>query len=540
MASVNLIGNITVNLQTESSFYAFKETSSLTEIFEKILKGKFLEASTPECSSFKERSFFTANLVSLSSAFFSVFQGKPVAVDEKIETDLKEISQTSLIPVLMKLGYKTNPVGLCFGLTFMGIQAILSGDIRSFDLRLKKIAKLISTGILSKEDKVDLSAFFDGVELYSQACRYPHLFEKGVRPSIQNDPNLLKALFSLVSSDVLKEKGGLLKMAQFSGLYTKNELKRYFESLNKTCTEVGAPFALQLSSANHSIAVGYDLVEKKWICIDTRNISSTKYTDLDLLAKTVLMSFLGEDIDQSVIEDCSVALSSTLYVSKKDAPLFQPEISRWQSSSEFQETQKITAAKSQTDSSNSSWLIIAAQTGDLQSVNKLIDAGAEMESPGPGDFTPLLFAAQNGHFEVVRALLKEGADCNKMSTVCHCGALALASQNGHLEIVGDLLEAGVDVDQKDFEGPTALMQASLCGRLDVVTLLLEKKADVNQADTDGSTALILAAQEGHLEIVNALLDKGADRKAMISGYTAYQLAFGHGHLEVAAVLQLNS
>ena len=326
-------------------------------------------------------------------------------------------------------------------------------------------------------------------------------------------------------------------MAHFSGLYTKNELKRYFESLNKTCTEAGAPFALQFSSADHTIAVGYDLVEKNWICIDTRNISSTKHTDLDVLAKTVLVSFLGEELDPSVVEDYSVALSSDLYVSKKDAPMFHSEISKWQSSSEFQEVQKITAAKSQTDSSNSSWLVIAAQTGDLQSVNKLIEAGAEMESPGPGDFTPLLFAAQNGHLEVVRALLKEGADCNKMSTLCNCGALALAAQNGHLEIVEDLLEVGVDVDQKDFEGPTALMQASLCGRLDVVTLLLEKKANVNQADTDGSTALILAAQEGHLEIVKALLERGADRKAMTSGYTAYQLALGHGHLEVAAVLK---
>ena len=66
----------------------------------------------------------------------------------------------------------------------------------------------------------------------------------------------------------------------------------------------------------------------------------------------------------------------------------------------------------------------------------------------------------------------------------------MASQQGHLDVVQALLAKGADVNAKDNDGATALMLASQNGHLDVVQALLAKGADVNAKANDGVTALI--------------------------------------------------
>jgi uncharacterized protein len=62
-------------------------------------------------------------------------------------------------------------------------------------------------------------------------------------------------------------------------------------------------------------------------------------------------------------------------------------------------------------------------------------------------------------------------------------ALIQASQNGHLEVVRALLAANADVNAKLADGFTALMIASEKGHLDVVRALLAANADVNGRST---------------------------------------------------------
>ena len=53
-------------------------------------------------------------------------------------------------------------------------------------------------------------------------------------------------------------------------------------------------------------------------------------------------------------------------------------------------------------------------------------------------------ASQNGHVDVVRVLLEQGADINKAK---NNGAtpLLIASQNGHVDVVRVLVEQGADI-----------------------------------------------------------------------------------------------
>ena len=58
-------------------------------------------------------------------------------------------------------------------------------------------------------------------------------------------------------------------------------------------------------------------------------------------------------------------------------------------------------------------LMWAAAEGHADVVQALIDAGADFRTRVPSGFTPLLFAVREGRIDVVRVLLKAGADVNE-------------------------------------------------------------------------------------------------------------------------------
>lgn len=100
------------------------------------------------------------------------------------------------------------------------------------------------------------------------------------------------------------------------------------------------------------------------------------------------------------------------------------------------------------------------------------------------------------------------------STSCE-SALTLACENGHTDVVDALVKAGADPDQGDPEkGFTPLMKAARAGQLCTVQYLLLNCAtaiDINRC-TGGNehNALSLACQNGHLRVVELLLQYGAN------------------------------
>jgi len=122
--------------------------------------------------------------------------------------------------------------------------------------------------------------------------------------------------------------------------------------------------------------------------------------------------------------------------------------------------------------------------------------------------TPLSWAAEKGHREVVEMLLAKGVDPDSRNKDGWT-PLSWAAGKGHREVVEMLLAKGVDPDSRDMDGWTPLLWAARSGHEEIVEMLLAKDGvDPNSKDTlDGRTPLFWAARNGHKEIVEMLLAK---------------------------------
>jgi len=193
-------------------------------------------------------------------------------------------------------------------------------------------------------------------------------------------------------------------------------------------------------------------------------------------------------------------------------------------------------------------LVQAADKGDLQQVQSLLDNGANVNAKDDHGSTALMLASSTGNLEVVSLLLQKEANVNSKREDGST-ALTMAGYHCQSEVVKLLLARGADVNARVNEGSTALLFAAAprgpadspgsmrC--LETVSLLLAKGVDVNDAkNLLGRTPLIAAAAQGNLEIVKLLLDKGANTDARDKeGKTALTHASEQRHGQVINLLK---
>lgn len=88
--------------------------------------------------------------------------------------------------------------------------------------------------------------------------------------------------------------------------------------------------------------------------------------------------------------------------------------------------------------------------------------------------------------------------------------LSIAAANGCIEVVKALIKSGANVNEAPC-GWTPLHFAVCNGYTDIVNILIENKANINAKSNGGWTPLLIAHKNGYMSIVKTLLEKGADR-----------------------------
>ncbi|XP_059516579.1 kinase D-interacting substrate of 220 kDa isoform X4 [Myotis daubentonii] len=169
---------------------------------------------------------------------------------------------------------------------------------------------------------------------------------------------------------------------------------------------------------------------------------------------------------------------------------------------------------------------------NIPALKALLEKCKDVDERNECGQTPLMIAAEQGSLEIVKELIKNGANCN-LEDLDNWTALISASKEGHLHVVEELLKCGGNLEHRDMGGWTALMWACYKGRTDVVELLLSHGANPNVTGLQYSVyPIIWAAGRGHADIVQLLLQNGAKVNCSDKyGTTPLVWAARKGHLD---------
>ena len=179
---------------------------------------------------------------------------------------------------------------------------------------------------------------------------------------------------------------------------------------------------------------------------------------------------------------------------------------------------------------NSPELVRASREGDLATVRRLVESGADVNSVGDHGMGPLLTFTPS----VIEYLLSQGADPNRQTNEGGDPVLLGIAYLNIPKCVRPLLEAGADPNALVRDTGESALHGCLIGlgenaseedRYEVVRLLIEHGADPNRRTipgalslafwrdvrTRGETPLHRAAAYASEDIVKLLLESGADK-----------------------------
>jgi ankyrin repeat protein len=190
-------------------------------------------------------------------------------------------------------------------------------------------------------------------------------------------------------------------------------------------------------------------------------------------------------------------------------------------------------------------LLYAARDGCYECVDALIGAGADLNFPTPEGVTPLMLALDNDHYGAAKLLLDRGANPNlwdwwgrtpiyiaidrreavlaplrtgiltiRIPTVPQEPQVEGGPKVSNLEMIHALLAAGVDVNAQ--LNMHRPSRGGNSGRF------------VEEFYNTGCTPLLRATIAGDVEVVRALLDKGASPHIRGMGLTPFLIAAGVG------------
>lgn len=220
----------------------------------------------------------------------------------------------------------------------------------------------------------------------------------------------------------------------------------------------------------------------------------------------------------------------------------------------------------------------AIKSQDIKTVKELVHNGVDVNNTSASSrgYTPLRYAVFMKNIEIVRLLIKSGANVNKISADGHtplkiaCSAYESPPVDDMVKLLLDngaepgiynkwtdgplhyaamykqpgavkmLIQYGADVNAKGSYGRTPLIYGASSARMpDMVKFLIDSGADVNATNDSGENALfeLITREESNSEIAKILLDNGIKKDLRNSSkMTALHWAAFCGKINIIEVL----
>jgi len=174
-------------------------------------------------------------------------------------------------------------------------------------------------------------------------------------------------------------------------------------------------------------------------------------------------------------------------------------------------------------------LVVAGAYHSTEAAIALLDGGANPNVADRTGKTPLHLAAQSGALDLVKKLISKGADLNAKTAKSPSSedfafrrasgeqtALLLAAKSNHVDVMRTLIDAGADVKLKNQDGASLFLVAAGSGHITATELAYQYDKDVKAVDNFGFTAMhqsmsgtgSLATQAELTELVQYLADIG--------------------------------
>lgn len=143
---------------------------------------------------------------------------------------------------------------------------------------------------------------------------------------------------------------------------------------------------------------------------------------------------------------------------------------------------------------------------DLKNLLSYIKAGSGKVDPrDKHGITPLMYASEKGHIEIIRLLLRNGANPNAQSNTGMTPLLFLAcSRTQYLKAALDLIKGGANANLVDKDGMSPLMAAAYRNHEALAALLQSKGADNSLRNKVQKTAADIAGIRGNRRIASYL------------------------------------
>jgi ankyrin repeat protein len=178
--------------------------------------------------------------------------------------------------------------------------------------------------------------------------------------------------------------------------------------------------------------------------------------------------------------------------------------------------------------------VIISSATSLAPLERLIEAGVDVNAADDGGVTALHIAAQICNVEFVEYLIKHGAVVDAIDSGIGGTPFGGAICGAKVDNARALIRAGANVFHKSKVGRPLLHIAAQQGQRAILELMLAAGVAVNTLDELGQTAAYWACENDHLECIEFLIAQGLDPKDGETGLM--EKAIKEGHIRIVESL----